>query len=77
MENIEDIIVGSYNENPTSVKNAFNNIMREKILAALEDRMNGNDTDSDDESFEEDDSDVEDDGDDESETEDNSDTEES
>lgn len=62
MSNIEDIIIASYNENPTEVKSAFNDIMREKILAALENRINGDDLDSDenesDENAEED-SDVE------------------
>lgn len=57
MASIEDIIVASYNENPTEVRAAFNDIMRDKILAALE--TYGDDTDSDDEASDEDESDVE------------------
>ena len=71
MASIEDIVIASYNENPTEVKAAFNDIMREKILAALE-KYSGDDVDSD-----EDDSDVEVDEDEELELEDYSDTEES
>lgn len=57
MASIEDIIIASYNENPTNVKAAFNDVMREKILAALE--TYGDDSDSDDEPSDEDESDVE------------------
>lgn len=77
MPSIEDIVIASYNENPTEVKSAFNDIMREKILAALETRINGDDLDSDDETSEEDESDVEVEVDDNLEIDDHLDTEES
>lgn len=76
MPSIEDIIIASYNEKPTEVKSAFNDVMREKILAALE-KYNGDDIDSDDEASDEDESDVEVEVDDDLEIDDYSDTEES